>query len=142
MINYNKIEDNLNSYKSNFVKAELFPHIIIDDICYLDDITKLYKNIPPINTQNRSRDLFFSSKKYEKSNLTNIDNLFLQIHDDLLSDRFKQLLYDITNKKGVFIDNRFHGGGIHQGLNGSYLNMHTDFNYHPNHPKWLRYLNK
>jgi hypothetical protein len=39
------------------------------------------------------------------------------------------------------MDKEFHGGGLHQGGIGSYLDMHTDFNYHPVHKNWFRNLN-
>src|SRR5207302_6775883 len=42
---------------------------------------------------------------------------------------------------GLFVDPVFHGGGFHQGGDGSFLDMHTDFNIHPLHPDWLRMLN-
>jgi hypothetical protein len=41
----------------------------------------------------------------------------------------------------VFVDPAFHGGGIHQGKKNSFLDMHLDFNYHPLHKTWYRYLN-
>ena len=140
IINFEKIESNINKYKSNFNNSSPFPHIVIDDFCYTEELMDIYKKIPNINEKNRSRDQFFSSKKYEKSNLTNIDDKFNIIHNELLSKRFENFLKDLTGKK-IFIDPKFHGGGIHQSESGSFLDMHTDFNYHPNEPKWFRYLN-
>src|SRR5262249_56627219 len=34
-----------------------------------------------------------------------------------------------------------HGGGFHQGGDGSFLDTHVDFNIHPRHEDWLRVLN-
>jgi hypothetical protein len=57
-----------------------------------------------------------------------------------LSDRYRNLLSFICNES-VFVDEKFHGGGIHQGKKNSFLDMHIDFNYHPLHPNWYRTLN-
>jgi hypothetical protein len=39
------------------------------------------------------------------------------------------------------VDPAFHGGGFHQGGDGSFLDTHVDFNIHPKHSDWLRVLN-
>ena len=41
----------------------------------------------------------------------------------------------------VFIDPSFTGGRLHQGIAGSYLDMHTQFARHPARTKWVRDLN-
>ena len=46
----------------------------------------------------------------------------------------------VTGRK-LFVDPAFHGGGFHQGGDGSFLDTHVDFNIHPKHDDWLRVLN-
>ena len=41
----------------------------------------------------------------------------------------------------VFVDPDFVGGGLHRGGEGSFLDMHTDFNLHPLNRRWIRELN-
>lgn len=62
------------------------------------------------------------------------------IYQELISDRFCKFLKSITGLN-VFVDPDFHGGGLHSGGAGSYLDMHADFNVHPLHRDWIRELN-
>ena len=82
----------------------------------------------------------FAKNKYEKSGFKEISPRFLELYSDLMSNRFQQCLKLITGQP-VFVDPAFHGGGIHQGGPGSYLDMHVDFNTHPEHKEWFRNLN-
>jgi hypothetical protein len=59
----------------------------------------------------------------------------------VLSADFQEFLRAATGYQGLFIDPDFHGGGFHQGGDGSYLDMHVDFNMHPLHSNWLRTVN-
>ena len=57
-----------------------------------------------------------------------------------MSDEFAGIVGTITGRK-LFVDPAFHGGGFHQGGDGSLLDTHVDFNIHPKHDDWLRVLN-
>jgi hypothetical protein len=72
----------------------------------------------------------FARNKHEKSGFRDISPEFEQLHADLMNERFQLLLQRITGE-AVFVDPAFHGGGIHQGGEGSFLDMHVDFNTHP-----------
>ena len=73
-------------------------------------------------------------------NFKDLSPEFGQLHAELMSERFQKILQRITGQP-VFVDPDFHGGGIHQGGEGSYLDMHADFNTHPLHTDWFRNLN-
>lgn len=138
MINFDRLEREKDVLRNQFLNAKPFPHIAIDDFCEKDKIEKLYNAIPDIQT--KSADYMFGKNKFEKSSYAELGEEFTELHDDLLSDQFEHLIKYITNED-VFIDNTFYGGGIHQGKQGSYLDMHADFNYHPLQEKWFRNLN-
>jgi hypothetical protein len=58
----------------------------------------------------------------------------------LNSDRFIRLISEITGISPLYADPDLYGGGLHEILPGGYLNIHTDFNFHPKLRK-LRALN-
>ncbi|GJM32582.1 MAG: hypothetical protein DHS20C18_15830 [Saprospiraceae bacterium] len=122
----------------DYLLAEPFPHLIIDDFCETDKLEALLAEMPDINT--KSRDYVFAANKFEKSKFWQLSPRFETLYQDLISDTFQDFLRFITNE-AVFMDNKFHGGGIHQGKEGSFLDMHLDFNYHPLHKFWYRNLN-
>jgi Rps23 Pro-64 3,4-dihydroxylase Tpa1-like proline 4-hydroxylase len=142
MINFDRLEQNIEQLAINFQSAEPFPLVVIDDFA---DRTKLEKMmttfpIPGQKKINKSRDYIFAKNKYEKANFRDISDECSEIYQDLISPRFQKSLCAIT-KQDVFVDPEFHGGGIHQGGKGSFLDMHVDFNYHPLNKNWFRNLN-
>jgi len=142
MINFDKIDKDIERLKDLFGKDGIFEYVVIDDFCDADKLLELVKQIPDPNIDgvNKSRDYMFAKNKFEKSKYSQYGELFSELHKDLVSDRFKEQLKIITGED-VFVDEEFHGGGLHQGGAGSYLNMHADFNFHPVHNDWFRNLN-
>ena len=138
MINFVKLEAEKEELRLKFLTARPFPHLAIDGFCEVAKLEELLESMPEITS--KSRDYVFASNKFEKSKFRDINPLFTELYNDFTSERFTSLLQFISNQE-VFIDNDFHGGGIHQGKKGSFLDMHIDFNYHPLHTNWYRTLN-
>ena len=138
MLRFDLLESNKEQYRLEYLLAKPFPHLVIDGICDPAEIEALHAEIPELET--KSRDYVFAANKFEKSKFWMLSPRFQAYYDDLLSDQFQHFLRYITNE-GVFMDEKFHGGGLHQGKAGSFLDMHLDFNYHPLHKFWYRNLN-
>lgn len=58
----------------------------------------------------------------------------------MLSPEFGAVLGQMYGKP-LTVDPDFVGGGLHRGGEGSFLDMHTDFNLHPKNRTWIRELN-
>jgi hypothetical protein len=138
MINFDYLEENKEALRLTFLLAKPFSHIVVDHFCDEEKLQRLYADLPEIQT--KSRDYVFAANKFEKSAIRDISPFFTELYDDLTSERFQHILSFVSNES-VFVDKDFHGGGIHQGKGNSFLDMHLDFNYHPRHPMWYRYLN-
>ncbi len=142
MLNFDHIETQATRLAKDFPNALPYEHAVIDGFCDEKKLLVLYEQIPnPVEAGiNKSRDYMFAKNKFEKSAFKDISPLFAELYDDMVSDRFRDALRTITGEP-VFVDPAFHGGGIHQGGPGSYLDMHVDFNTHPLHKDWFRNLN-
>lgn len=138
MIDFERLENEKDVLRLEYLLAKPFPYLVIDELCVNDKALKLYEQIPDIKT--KSRDYVFAANKFEKSKIKDISPLFEELYNDLTSERFQRFLCFITNEN-VFVDKAFHGGGIHQGKKNSFLDMHIDFNYHPVNKNWYRNLN-
>src|SRR5215204_5484642 len=138
MIHYDYLEAHKDDLRLRYLTARPFPHLAIDGFCEEGKLQAMLGAMPEIET--KSRDYVFAAAKFEKSSFKDISPLYRELYEDLLSERFARLLRYISNEE-VFVDPAFHGGGIHQGKKGSFLDMHIDFNYHPLHPTWFRTLN-
>src|SRR6476646_6751642 len=101
MINFDFLEKNLDDLRLQYLTAQPFPHLIIDDFCDADKLAKAYAQIPELN--NKSRDYAFANNKFEKSNYKEICQELMDLYTDLSSDRFNKILSHITAKK-TFVD--------------------------------------
>ena len=138
MINWDYIEKNRKDLRLMYLTAKPFPHLSINNICDIDKIEKLRDDIPELN--NKSRDYMFAGNKFEKSHYFELGDLFRELYEDLRSEKMNNFLSYLSGKK-TFVDPDNHGGGLHQGKENSFLDMHLDYNYHPLHDNWWREMN-
>ena len=99
MINFDYLEQNLDALRVQYLTAQPFPYLIIDGFCNEEKLQKAYANVPELN--NKSRDYGFAGNKFEKSNYKEICPEFLELYNDLASERFNKILAYITAKKTV-----------------------------------------
>lgn len=142
MINFDRLERDLPLLSEAFFEAKPYSHIVIDGFADEDKLLKIIAALPTPGKDaiNKSRDYIFAKNKFEKSDFEALSAECAELRDDFLSERFRRLIGAITGEE-VFIDPEFHGGGVHQGGENSFLDMHVDFNYHPLHSTWFRNLN-
>lgn len=138
MINFQYLKKNKEQLKRDYYSAKPFPFLAIKNICDEEKLVKLYDQIPVLD--NKSRDYMFAGNKFEKSNYQILGPLFKELQEDLRSDEMNSFLSFLTNKN-TFVDRANHGGGLHQGRENSFLDMHLDYNYHPLNPNWWREMN-
>lgn len=122
-----------------FRTAEPYPVLVIDGFLEPEAAEALLSEFPAISAMKKSGDYIFG-EKYESAALAGAGAATKGYHDLLLSDEFADVLKRLTGRE-LFVDSSFHGGGFHQGGDGSYLDTHVDFNIHPDHSDWLRVLN-
>jgi Rps23 Pro-64 3,4-dihydroxylase Tpa1-like proline 4-hydroxylase len=122
-----------------FRDAEPFPLLVLDDFLVQSFAEQLLAEFPELQEMPRSRDYVFG-KKHELSSVDTHGSASHRMSELVLSPGFASFLRDATGYD-VFVDPAFFGGGFHQGGDGSFLDMHVDFNLHPEHPEWLRTLN-
>jgi 2OG-Fe(II) oxygenase superfamily len=124
---------------ADFSSARPFPVVVLDGFVADDVAAELLAEFPSIDGMARSNDYIFADKRVSPT-LTNAGPAARLLHDALLSAEFAGILSRLAGRT-LFVDSSFHGGGFHQGGDGSYLDTHVDFNIHPRHENWLRVLN-
>jgi len=142
MIDFDMLEKNVQGFNESFLSAAPFENIVIDNFCITKDIEDAVELIPDARDagHNKSNDYMFAKNKFEKADFDLICPQLAQLKIELLSRRFSIWVSALTGQE-IFVDPEFHGGGIHQGGQGSFLDMHADFNYHPMNRSWLRNVN-
>lgn len=125
--------------RDDFHGADPFPLVVIDDFLRHDLAVTVTGEFPALDAMPKSRDYMFADK-HELSSIQTHGPGSAELYAGLLAPAFARFLHDLTGWD-LFVDPEFHGGGFHQGGDGSYLDSHVDFNVHPLHPDWLRTLN-
>ena len=141
LLNFDKLEGGVADLSVRFRSGGGLEYVVIDDACDEPLLSELEQHLPtPLDSAvKKSRDYIFAKNKFETQSF-NVHPVLDQLRTELLSQRFRAFLCSLVGKD-VFIDPHFHGGGIHQGGRGSFLDMHVDFNLHPRNNNWLRELN-
>lgn len=132
--------NNVDELANEFKSAEPFPLVILDGFLADDVAEALIAEFPSVEAMARTNDYIFGDKRQE-SNLAAAGPTTSRYHELLLSPEFADILGRLSGGRKLFVDSSFHGGGFHQGGDGSFLDTHVDFNIHPHHQDWLRVLN-
>lgn len=125
--------------RDEFATAAPFPLVVLDGFLDPELAHALLDEFPDPAAMPKSRDYVFGDKR-ELSSIERQGPAGRRLHEAMLSSDFARFLSDLTGED-LFVDPAFHGGGFHQGGDGSYLDLHVDFNIHPLHDDWLRTLN-
>jgi hypothetical protein len=139
-LDLDRLERDIGILRSAFEGAVPFPHVVVDDCLREPSYRRVLAAMPPPVTRQRSSDYIFARNKFENPQFDRADPVLAELREELTSPRFAAVLQGLCGKP-VFVDPDFTGGGIHQGGEGSFLDMHADFSRHPARHGWLRELN-
>jgi hypothetical protein len=140
VVNFEALEQGEARHAAEWASAKPFELLVVDGFCRPEGAEAVLDSFPDPTSLNRSRDYMFAKAKFEKNKFADLSDAMGALHGDLLSERFQRWLTKVTGRS-MFVDPEFHGGGLHSGGQGSFLDMHADFNVHPLHPDWVREVN-
>lgn len=122
--------DNIAKYASDFAKAKPFKRIVIDDFLPRDLAENILTYFPSL-TDMEKRYFFVNEQKKEQSDFSKLNPCFQTVKEFLNSDEFVSFVSKLTEIQNLLVDEHQLGSGCHQGGNGSFLDIHIDFNRHP-----------
>lgn len=111
--------DDITGLVESFRSAEPFPHVALDGFLTEDLAQGLYDEFPAIGAMPRSRDYIFGDK-HELSSIDQAGAASETFATAVRGPVFTGALSTLVGRD-VFIDPMFHGGGFHQGKDGSSL---------------------
>ena len=119
----------------SYVNAMPFKHIVLEDF-----LPEEVANLALENYPNPSSEIWLDWKKRNTTNqpkkqgighasrLNGVSPQLLNLLNSFNSYPFLNFLEKLTGVEKLLPDPYFHGGGLHQVLNGGKLDVHTDFN--------------
>ena len=118
--------------KDQFLAAEPFNHVVIDDFFTAETVQKLVNEFPAYDSTvwNAHYNNAIENKKacnhWDKFSATT----YAVLHY-LCSVEFEDIITKITGNPGVQADVGLHGGGQHAHTTAGKLNIHLDYSIHP-----------
>ena len=132
--------DRISHYGGEFMAAQPFPHVVIDNFFEADFARALLDAFPSFERGNSVGDDGGPGGKSTMDRLRELGPAYERLDDAVKSRRFLQLIGDITGIPELLYDPWYLGGGTHENRDGMSLDAHVDFNYHPSE-RWHRRLN-
>ena len=127
------ISENIEIWKTEYIEAQPFPHIVIDDFFNANILKKAEQEFVPFKKQ-QDWMTFRHPMEWQK-NTTYHDFMipFFTRHliYELNSQPFLNFLQELTGIECILPDPALIGGGLHSVLPGGSLEVHADFNTHP-----------
>lgn len=116
--------------KRQYSTAEPYKHLVIDGFLNPEFADALCDRFPSLS-QMKTHYKGLNENKAEDANFQAYDEAFRLLKAQYRSPEFIKFLEELTDIKGLMMPDDALGCGTHQGENGSYLDIHVDFNIHP-----------
>jgi len=146
-IDWDKLNSEKNEIHRFFNGQSPFRYVIIEDFFQKEKAEALLAQYPTISDGKWDGTTYIDQKNKFQKTIFEKDSLVQQCFDELNGTTFCQWLNDITEINDLEGDEELFGGGLHQSINGAFLNVHVDYNIHPKTKKHRRlnvlvYMNK
>ncbi len=141
LINIKRLLAEKAEIKKDYQTKKPFRYVMFEDFFLPDKAELIYKGYPAIEDGLWDGTTYIDQKnKFQKTKFEE-NSIFNLAFKELNSPIFLKWLQDITEiEDELQADEELFGGGLHQSINGAFLNVHVDYNFHPT-TKYHRRLN-
>ncbi len=141
VLNFERLERDLDELQKQYQAAEPFPHIVIDDFLEPDAVKAAIAEFPPLQPETWNNYIHVNERKFSNTDPSAWGPTLQQTLIELNSPRFVHFVGSLLGEDALMADPSLEGGGLHQSERGGYLNIHADFTVHPHHRNWQRRAN-
>lgn len=131
-LNQTLLDTEFAAIKSNFNAAKPFRYVSFDGIFEPDMAELIHAAYPKIEEGKWDGTTYINQKnKFQKTRFEP-NSVLEQVFGELNSRQFLDWLQQLTGLEDEIMgDPELFGGGLHQSVNGAFLNVHVDYNIHP-----------
>jgi Rps23 Pro-64 3,4-dihydroxylase Tpa1-like proline 4-hydroxylase len=115
--------------RKEFDEAKPYRHLVIDNFLQASFASDLNAHFPSVEAL-KIHWKGLNENKFEGSEFENFHPRFKELKEAMFSEALSKWVTQVTGIEDVFITDDSLGAGIHQGANGSFLDIHIDFNIH------------
>ena len=130
-IDIDRVKRDISSFKKEWSEKKPFGYLFFDDFLFQDKAELLLGEYPTIDQDVWDNTTYINQKnKFQKTKFQK-DSIIENVFKELNHPEFLVLLSEITGINSLIADPGLFGGGLHQSINGAFLDVHVDYNYHP-----------
>lgn len=126
-----QVKTNRMELREQFLSAQPFRHIAIDDFLDVELARSLLENFPVFDKKLAVNEDGEVGRKAVQEKVSTLGPVWKQLNSLVKGEQFRRLVSDITGVPELQFDPYYFGGGTHENLHGQNLNPHVDFNFHP-----------
>jgi len=131
-IDFESLQKRQHEIKHDFQAKEPFKYVVFDDFFKPEGAEIIHQNYPVIEDGMWDGTTYINQKNKFKKSQFEPGSVMQRVFDELNSSAFLYWLEQITGiLEPLIADEELFGGGLHQSVNGAFLNVHVDFNMHP-----------
>ena len=141
LINFKSLLEKQNLIKADYQSKKPFRYVVFENFFMPEKAELIYQNYPSIKEGKWDGTTYLDQKnKFQKTKFEE-NSILDKVFKELNSLEFINWLQEITEVEDKLVgDEDLFGGGLHQSINGAFLNVHVDYNIHPK-TKFHRRLN-
>lgn len=136
-----RLEEQLPWMCESYATAQPFPHIVLDDFLTPEVARNAAQEFSSADQDSWISFIHVNERKFSNPDVGSWGSTLQSIATELNSPPFVRFLSQLTGIEDLIVDESMEGGGLHQSLNGGFLNIHADFTVHPLHANWRRRVN-
>ncbi len=140
-IDINALENRLKDIKDEYQSKKPFRYVVFENFFPNDIAEKVLNEYPQISNGEWEGTTYLDQKnKFQKTTFEK-GSVMESVFEELNSAEFLKWLNQVTEiEEDLIGDKDLFGGGLHQSINGAFLNVHVDYNINPQ-TKYHRRLN-
>ncbi len=119
----------ISKLKQEFQQGVPYKHLVLDNFLKTEMAELLHDHFPTIEKLDKHYK-GLNENKSEGANFSTFHPAFSALKGEIMSSEFGEWMSKVTGIEDVFVTDDKLGTGLHQGSNGSFLDIHIDFNIH------------
>jgi len=130
-IDFDYLKSNQEAIRKDYQSKKPFRFVMFENFFKKDTVEKIYSSYPKIEEGIWNGTTYIDQKKKFQKTQFEDGSIFIKVFEELNSPDFLKWLEYISDIDDLEGDAELFGGGLHQSINGAFLNVHVDYNFHP-----------
>lgn len=140
-IDIKSLNKRIEDIKSRYQSQKPFKYVMFENFFTPEKAELIHENYPKIENDTWDGVTYLDQTNKFWKNKFEAGSLLDRVMHELNSAEFLNWLQQVTGiEEEILGDDELFGGGLHQSINGAFLNVHVDYNFHPK-TKYHRRLN-